>query len=369
MMVKIPGAPLGSSPMTSATASSTGPLVDPTGVTFRLPDPHSRLRGVRLYQEVRVPGDQLGLSVRRGVWSLRLPRPAVDRMEYLFELSHHNEGREMITDPGNPLRVSGAFGDKSVIEFPGYTRPTWLDEPECPATSAEFAVPSRNLGSTVRGELWSPDGLEDRPAPLLIAHDGPEYARLGALTRYVSVLVAAGRIPPIRVALLAPGDRNRWYAVNPAYARALSGEVLPALAELAPATVRIGAGASLGALAMLHAHRSFPTCFDGLFLQSGSFFLPELDAQERRFSRFGPVTRFVGDLVQAVADPHPLPVAMTCGVLEENLANNRAVAKSLAVLGYSVNLHEVRDVHNYTAWRDGFDPALGDLIQQLSGRG
>jgi enterochelin esterase-like enzyme len=367
-MVKFPRSPLGSIAMTSAATTNAGPLVDTTGVTFRLPDPHSRLRGVRLYQEVRVPGDQLGFSLRRGVWSLRLPRPAVDRMEYLLELSHHNEGRETITDPGNPLRVPGAFGDKSVVEFPGYVRPAWLDEPVSPASTAEFAVPSSNLGSTVRGELWSPDGLDaGDPAPLLIAHDGPEYARLGALTQYVAVLVAAGRIPPTRVALLAPGDRNRWYAVNPAYARALSGEVLPALAELAPATVRIGAGASLGALAMLHAHRSSPACFDGLFLQSGSFFQPELDAQERRFARFGPVTRFVRDLVQAVADPHPLPVAMTCGVLEENLANNRAVAKTLAELGYSVNLHEVRDVHNYTAWRDGFDPALTDLLVSLTG--
>ena len=99
----------------------------------------------------------------------------------------------------------------------------------------------------------------DEPAPLLVAHDGPEYATLAGLTTFAGALIDDGRLPPLRVALLAPGDRNRWYAVSPAYARALTGEVLPALAEQVPSTVRIGMGASLGALAMLHAHRLFPT--------------------------------------------------------------------------------------------------------------
>ena len=40
------------------------------------------------------------------------------------------------------------------------------------------------------------------------------------------------------------------------------------------ATVRIGVGVSLGALAMLHAHHTHPGTFDALFLQSGSFFTP-----------------------------------------------------------------------------------------------
>ena len=80
---------------------------------------------------------------------------------------------------------------------------------------------------------------------------------------------------------------------------------------------------------MLHAHRSAPALFDALFLQSGSFFAPVTDAQERRFSRFEPVTRFTAEVTQAVADPHPVPVVLTCGVLEENLANNRAMTNAL----------------------------------------
>jgi len=358
---------------TTAPTGAAGPAVDAQGVTLRLQDRHARLRGVRLSQDIRIPGDQLDFGYRRGWWSLRVPRPAVDRMEYLLELRHHNEGRETILDPANPLRVPGAFGDKSVIEFPGYRRPDWLEQPGVPATETDLAIGSRELGSTIRGRLWAPQALAaDEPAPLLVVHDGPEYDSLAGLTRFAGALIGTGALPPLRMAMLAPGDRNRWYAVNPAYARALTGEVLPALAEQAPGNVRIGAGASLGALAMLHAHRMSSTgqrAFDGLFLQSGSFFDVGLDAQERRFARFGPVTRFVREVVQAVTDPHPIPVSITCGTIEENLANNQAMAAALGRLGYPVEFAEVRDVHNYTAWRDAFDPRLVELIRTVVARG
>jgi enterochelin esterase family protein len=238
-----------------------------------------------------------------------------------------------------------------------------LAAPVAPASVSELAIASRELGSTVRGSLWSSQPLQpDEAAPLLVVHDGPEYDSLGLLTRYVGALVGDATLPPLRVALLEPGDRNRWYAANPAYARALATEVLPALAAPAPSTVRIGIGASLGALAMLHAHRLYPQAFDGLFLQSGSFFDPELDAQERRFARFGPVTRFVLGVTQAATAVRQVPVMMTCGTIEENLANNRAMAAALARQGYPVQLREVPDVHNYTAWRDAFDPQLAGLI-------
>jgi enterochelin esterase-like enzyme len=354
----------------AAPTFSSGPVVESGGVTFRLPDPNRRLVSVGLYQQVGIPAERLAFTLVRGVWTLRLDRPPVNRMEYLLELEHPNGGRETITDPANPSRVPGAFGDKSVIEFPGYVRPTWLDRSSVPDTVGEFAIPSSQLGSVVRGLLWSPDALEaDYATPLLIANDGPEYAKLASLTHYAGALVASGELAPFRLALLAPGDRNRWYAVNPAYARAIDAEIVPALQEIAPATRRIGMGASLGALAMLHAHRSFPSLFDGLFLQSGSFFRPDLDPQERRFSRFGPVTRFVAEVVGAVADPRPVPTVLTCGGSEENLDNNRLMTTALQGLGYSAELHEVRDVHNYTAWRDAFDPYLTGLLSDLAGGG
>jgi S-formylglutathione hydrolase FrmB len=56
---------------------------------------------------------------------------------------------------------------------------------------------------------------------------------------------------------------------------------------------------------------------------------------------------------------------MTCGVIEENLANNRAVHDALAAQSYDVTLATSRDGHNWVSWRDTFDPHLVDLLQRV----
>ena len=56
------------------------------------------------------------------------------------------------------------------------------------------------------------------------------------------------------------------------------------------------------------------------------------------------------------------PVVMTCGSIEENVENNRLTRRLLASAGYPAALHEVADLHNFTAWRDAFHPHLAVLI-------
>jgi enterochelin esterase family protein len=114
---------------------------------------------------------------------------------------------------------------------------------------------------------------------------------------------------------------------------------------------------------MLHAQRRFPDVFAGLFLQSGSFFMPRFDAQESGFVRYRRIVRFVRSTLRE-PPRRAVPVAMTCGALEENAANNRVMASALAAQGYPVQLHEGRDLHNYTAWRDAWDPRLTRLLQE-----
>jgi enterochelin esterase family protein len=63
--------------------------------------------------------------------------------------------------------------------------------------------------------------------PLLLAHDGPEYARRAHLLHVLHDARRAGRLPALRVALLRPGQRNARYAANPHYAEALTEHVLP----------------------------------------------------------------------------------------------------------------------------------------------
>jgi enterochelin esterase family protein len=334
-------------------------------VTFELVDRRGRLAGVRLQQEIGLTGS-LDFVRAHGVWRLDITLPDVDRMEYLFEVRDHNGVQMTITDPANPRRAPGAFGEKSVLELDGYRPPDWLAHTPVESTETLMQIDAPELDGTVDVTVWSPAGLS-AAAPLIVAHDGPEYARLGGLTHYLGAMVATGQLPPVRAALIDPGDRNEWYSANPAYARTLMVDVLDAVEELAPATIRIGIGASLGALAMLHAHRTHPAGLDGLFLQSGSFFTEQLDPQEADFGGFEPVTRFVADMHDASADPTPVPAVITCGTVEENLANNRLMTATLDRLGYAVRMATVRDAHNYTAWRDALHPHLTRLVTAAVG--
>jgi enterochelin esterase family protein len=123
-------------------------------------------------------------------------------------------------------------------------------------------------------------------------------------------------------------------------------------------------GASLGALAMLHAQRRFPRTFSGLFLQSGSFFIPRYDAHEGGFERYARIIRFVRETLRGGQYAIPVPTTITVGRAEENAHNNREMARALAAQGYDVSLEEVADMHNYVGWRDAFDPHLAELLQR-----
>jgi len=355
--------------MTAAAAAETdvdGSRVSADRVVFAFPDVERTLVGVRLAPALSTTAARDFRRTRFG-WALNFARPPVHRMEYKLTLAHPDGGYEDIVDPTNPLTTPGAFGEKSVILFPGYITPTWLTAPAVAGEYAAISVPTRGLGGPVEAMLWSPAGATaDQPMPLLVANDGPEYERMAGLTQYAGALIAAGTLPAFRLVLLAPGARNEWYSAKNAYARALVEGVLPAIADLAAVDGPVVAmGSSLGGLAMLHAHRLFPAAFGGLFLQSGSFFDSRLDPQERDFSRFIRLTRFVLATRRPAADPHPVPVVITCGAAEENLGNNRQMAGALLAQGYPARMIEVPDAHNFVAWRDALDPALTDLLRTV----
>jgi enterochelin esterase family protein len=348
-----------------------GPLITEHDVLFRLPDRDDHYQAVRLHQELARP--RVGPDLRRvpgaACWELRWRRHGVDRMEYQFQVAERARGTSFILDPGNPLRAAGAFGEKSVIEFPGYRPPAWLAAPNgLRGSLVRLEIECPGLGVTVPAHVWSPDAVpEDRPLPLLLVHDGTDYARYADLLRLLAYAVHAGRLPPHRAALLVPVLRNEHYAASGAYARALVEHVLPALEEAVPVPpgerMRVGMGASLGALAMLHAQRTAVAPLGALFLQSGSYFRRRTDAQEAHLVRFARIDRFVRQLLTDRTDAvRPVPVTLTCGAVEENLANNQAVAAALAAQGHRAVLHLSRDAHNWVAWRDVLDPHLLTLL-------
>jgi enterochelin esterase-like enzyme len=358
--------------------------VEDDEVVWRLPHSEREPDKVRLWADFDL-GDT---SFQRGDdgWELRLPReklPPVDRLEYLFEATHGKETATLL-DPGNPLTVGGAFGDHSWLPL-GYQPPAWLALEPVQGNRQRLTITGTPVGE-IDVEIWSPDGTRrDDRLPLLLSHDGPEMDHLGELTRFVGAMIAlrqaqgtggaegaggaagTGGLPPMRVGLLAPGPRDERYAANPAYADALCEHVLPAVLEAAPTDGKppVLMGQSLGAVAALHAEWTHPGTFGGLLLQSGSFFTPELDAQESGYAHWKPVTAFVAEVLQAEKAPSTPPVTVCFGTAEENAANNRQLAAKLRDLGDPVTIGEVRDGHTFTCWRDLLDPHLTDLLRRI----
>lgn len=328
-----------------------------TVASLRVDDPSGQYAAVRLCSDLHL--DSREFTRENGGWVLRLPEARIARLEYQLETVDHDGAAQVVLDPGNPNRAPGAFGEKSVALADDYEPPWWLDAPRVEGTSESLT--RRVLGRELPIEIWSPTEGE---LPLLVAHDGPEYDRLAGLTTYAGAVIERGDVEPFRVALLAPGDRNEWYSASAHYTRALCTRIIPALRATVPVAGRpLGMGASLGGLAMLHAQRAYPGTFAALFLQSGSFFIPRYDGHESGFPRYRRITRFVGGVLRAGETPEAVPAALTCGTEEENVRNNRVMAAALGGQGYVAKLEEVPDLHNYTGWRDSFDPYLTRLLE------
>jgi enterochelin esterase-like enzyme len=266
-----------------------------------------------------------------------------------------------VTRTGRAARAAtfGPVLDAVRIDEPA--GPAWLDQPAIRGRTERVVI--RVLGRALRVRVWSPGEGE---LPLLVVHDGSDYAGQAALTRWAAAMIEGGAVAPFRIALLPPGDRTEWYSASAAYGRALSRRILPALRELVAVSGRpIGMGASLGALAMLQAQRAWPGTFAGLFLQSGSFFVPEFDRHESGFPRYARIVRFVRGVRHATAHEESVVVTMTCGREEENLHNNRLIAAALRAQGYDLALEEVAGGHDYPSWRDALDPHLTRLLAKV----
>jgi enterochelin esterase-like enzyme len=199
--------------------------------------------------------------------------------------------------------------------------------------------------------------------PLLVVLDGPEYQKQMRLLPLLRRLVERGEIRPHRVALVTPDDRMETYSASAVYARSLAA----ALDDVAGRGRgrRVGVGASLGGLALLHAHRAQPQAFSGLFLQSGSYFTRQSDAQEARFGRFTRVDRFVGSVLGGRRSERQVPTTITCALDEENYANNAAIARALAEQGYPVDFHAERGGHDWPTWKRALELHLPPLLRKV----
>jgi enterochelin esterase-like enzyme len=332
----------------------------PGGMTeFRLPDPARLYERVRLSAGLGTLDPRPDLTWADGVWSVRVALPPVTRLEYGFEVTR------TITDPGNPLTLEAVSGVRSVLEMPGYQAPAWTARTVSPGTTRSMAVDVAGIAAS----LWTPSGLDDGdPAPLLVVQDGPAYVEEGGLTRYLSALADDGEIPATRALLLEANPRIELYGANDDYADALVLEALPDVLAKVATTAVIGVGASMGALAALHTEWRHPGSYAALLLQSGAYFTPETDPQERGMAVWPQVTAFIDEVHAEPRAADLPPVVITCGTHEENAANNLLLALRLREVGVDVRLTEIAGLHNFTAWRDTLDPALRDLVVAVAAR-
>ncbi|NNG20675.1 esterase [Naumannella sp. ID2617S] len=338
-------------------------------VRLTLADPDRMWAAVALDTHLAVPLPRSYTTVPGG-WELSFPLPPLDRLEYGVRLTTAEGITETVPDPGNPRRAGGSFGDRSWLPLrlsdgSLYAEPVWLG-----AKSVAHHLEHWGLAETPIGDLaahvWSPASADPRDdLPMLLVHDGPELDRFGRLTQWVGSQIAVGQLPPLRVVLLEPGDRDVRYSANDAYADVLA-EAVGVLRQRWPSSSHpVLIGASLGGLAALQAARRHRGTFAGLWLASGSFFTPRTDPEERAYRFFDRIAAFTADV--AADPPDEVAITMVCGAAEENLTNNRLLRDRLRARGLEVGWGTVRDGHNTTCWRDLFEPHLGDLLRRAWG--
>jgi len=300
------------------------------------------------------------------LWHRTVELPPGSRVEYKLEIVRSGRA-EWIEDPLNGQRATDPFGANSVICAEGYEVPGWV-QPDPEARIGELeerVVESAVFGGSRPVTLYMPARFRRRRRyPLVIVHDGPDYLQYAGMKVVLDNLIHRLEIPGMVVALLHPEERLREYAADPRHARFLAEELVPELERDLPLLGRPEGrclvGASMGAVAALHAATSYPDFFGRLLLQSGSFAFTDIGE-----SPWGPAYEPVVDFMNAYrADPRPVSrrVFLSVGVYESLVYENRSLVPGLQATGMDVRYVEARDGHNWENWRDRLREGLSWLL-------
>lgn len=332
------------------------PLIEPGFATFLW---RGEAEGIDLLRWISSGADRDPLLRLPGtdLWALRISVEDRGRFEYKLAIRHPGGGEDWVLDPANPARAGDPFGENSVCRTFGYVRPDWSKPAGAPEGRLErLSVESATFGETREEKIYLPADYDTSgPLPLLIIHDGEDYASYADLTVSLDNLIAAGDIPPLVAVLIQAGDRMDEYPRGRRHARYLVQELLPELdARYRLSTAahdRVLMGASLGAVASLATAFRYPGLFGGLVLKSGSFIL----GAEALAARDSPVFDRVARLVQVMRRAPELPPTrafISTGELEGLADENRALASFLRKRGVDVLFQSSWDGHHWHNWRD-----------------
>ena len=283
-----------------------------------MPDPDTRLSKVCLcagdHATARRAPFDYNEDTRTG--SCEFPLPDADRMEYMFELVYPDGRDEYDLRPHQPVARAGTLRRQVGASSSPDTNPRSGSRRRRDARDIDRdddPQPRPLRMPNCRRRVVARRAEAGRPAPALDRARRARVRRVSSLTDAVATADRAqGRCRRCGPCSVAPvDDRDQIYSASAAYSRALTYEILPAVdarPDPSRARMRVGMGASLGALAMLHVHRISPASFGALFLQSGSYFRQRYDKQESGFVRFRRISRFMGRVLTADGWAHPIPV-------------------------------------------------------------
>lgn len=301
------------------------------------------------------------------LWYLTLDIPYGSRVEYKFEIHHHDRS-EWIEDPRNPNRARDPFGANSALHAFGYEVPDWVhpDSLARPGLLEPFGFHSKAFGGTRTGKIYLPARFrKTRLYPLLVVHDGSDYLNFAVMKTVLDNLIERLEIPDMIVAFTDSPDRLREYANDERHARFLTEELLPDITKRFPIMDRPQSrclmGASFGAVAAFSTAWRYPGVWGRLLLQSGSFAFSDIGKSNRRGPLFDGIVKFVNRVREepkAVSER----VFMSCGVYESLIYENRSLVPLLDSTGMQVKFVEARDGHNWENWRDRLREGLSWLF-------
>ncbi len=336
-------------------AAHSSPIVEGSTVTFLW-----RGRADEVFLRHFIFGLQSAQAFRRlggtDLWYCPLEVPAGSRLEYKIEVVERGR-RRLVRDPMNPLIARDPFGANSVCHAVGYEIPEWTGpDPESrPGTREEIEIPPGVYREARPVTVWLPPRMRTtRRYPLLVVFDGRDYLEYARMTTVLENLVYRNEVASVIVAFCQSPDRMTDYAAHPDHARWLVQDLVPALEARYPVRPdgadRALMGASLGAVAALHASWLHPGAFGRLLLQSGSFAFTDIGRDVRH-----PVLEPVRDFVNALRARPVLSakrVFVSCGVYEGLIYENRSLVPVLQRTGTQLRYEEAKDGHNWEAWRD-----------------
>jgi enterochelin esterase-like enzyme len=285
--------------------------------------------------------------VAQGIWARTLPLPRDAYIEYAYSQDGWH-----LADPFNPRSVSNGLGARNHYFYMPDAVPTpWIaherGRPLGSLTRHVVCADHLVVGGERAVYLYRPPVSD--PFPLLVVLDGQDYLRRARLARMVDNLIAAGRIRPLALAMVANDGQVRYveYACNDSTVSFLRSRVVPlarAQLNLVDLDTQPGAygllGASMGGLCALYTALRAPSMFGHAISQSGAFALGALGSDP-----------IVFDLVRHLPNA-PVKIWMDVGSYEQLLPANQRMQALLRQHGYDVTYREYHGGHNYSVWRD-----------------